>query len=150
MAFRHDTTAELPDLTGKVAIVTGPTYVYNSIVLYVQHQTYLLSYTYRSGVGLFSAAVLLRKGAKVYFAARNEEKAKTCIKRIEEEGLGPGNGQAVFLHLDLADPRNAKKSAEEFLEKEVRLDILGMCSNLHKIEPELLFILLNKVNNAAL
>lgn len=108
MTSGHDAVSDLPDLTGKVAIVTGPTYVYNIIVLYVQHRTYLLSYTYRSGVGLFSAAVLFRKGAKVYFAARNEEKAKACIKRIEEEGLGPGNGQAVFLHLDLADSRKAK------------------------------------------
>lgn len=31
----------------------------------------------------------------------------------------------VFLDLDLADPRKAKRSAGEFLKKEDRLDILG-------------------------
>ena len=31
----------------------------------------------------------------------------------------------VWLKLDLSDPREAKKAAEEFLEREGRLDILG-------------------------
>lgn len=47
------------------------------------------------------------------------------MKHLEEEGLGPGNDQAAFLQLDLADPREAKKSAEAFLKKEDRLDILS-------------------------
>lgn len=86
-------------------------------------------YFFRAGIGLVTADVLLRKGAKVYFAARNEEKAKACMKRLEEEGLGLGNGQTAFLQLDLADPREAKKSAEAFL-KEDRLDILSAYINL--------------------
>lgn len=84
-----------------------------------------VSPVFRAGIGLATAAVLLQKGAKVYFAARNEEKAKACMKHLKEEGLGPGNGQAAFLQLDLADPREAKKSAEAFLKKEDRLDILS-------------------------
>ncbi len=60
-------------------------------------------------------------GAKVYIAARNEEKAKACLKRIGDEGHE--KGQAEWLHLDLSDPALAKKSAEEFLTKEQRLDI---------------------------
>ncbi len=47
------------------------------------------------------------------------------MKQLEVEGLGPGHGEVIWLNLDLSDPRDAKKSAEEFLEREARLDILG-------------------------
>lgn len=134
MAPTFDPAKDLPDLTGKVVIVTGSTYVTSSCSLLFKlpvtpyiDRTSFVHIVCRSGIGLATAAVLLRKGAKVYFAARNEEKAKACIKRVEEEGLGPGNGQAVFLQLDLADPRGAKKAAEEFKAKEERLDILSTC-----------------------
>ena len=48
-----------------------------------------------------------------------------AIAQLQEDGLGPGNGQVVWLKLDLEDPRNAKQAAEEFRQKESRLDILG-------------------------
>jgi NAD(P)-dependent dehydrogenase (short-subunit alcohol dehydrogenase family) len=51
--------------------------------------------------------------------------ATEAIAQLEAEGLGPGNGQVLWLKLDLSDPRNAKKAAEEFAAKEDRLDILG-------------------------
>ena len=52
-------------------------------------------------------------------------KATKAIAQLKEDGLGPGNGEVVFLKLDLEDPRNAKKAAEEFRQKESRLDVLG-------------------------
>lgn len=61
----------------------------------------------------------------MYFAVRDETKAKAYLERIEAESTAPGNGRAVYLHLDLADPKEAKKAAEEFMKKEERLDILG-------------------------
>ncbi|EJC97840.1 NAD-binding protein [Fomitiporia mediterranea MF3/22] len=99
---RSDPTKDLPDLTGKVAIVTGAT----------------------SGIGYVVARALLRKGATVYLAARNESKATGTIARLQAEGLGPGNGKPIFLKAVFDDPRNAKKSAEEFLSRESGLDIL--------------------------
>jgi len=98
--MKFDPAKDVPELDGKVAIVTGST----------------------SGIGFAVAQILVRKGAKVYLAARSEEKAKACLKRIEDEGHE--KGQAEWLHLDLSDPALAKKSAEEFLTKEQRLDIL--------------------------
>jgi len=92
----------LNDLTGKVAIVTGPT----------------------SGIGFVTAQELARKGAKVYLAARNEQKASESLARLEREGTAPGNGPLAWLPLDLADPMLARKAAEEFLTREDRLDIL--------------------------
>ncbi|KAI0730003.1 NAD-P-binding protein [Fomitopsis betulina] len=56
--------------------------------------------------------------------ARNEQKAKAAIEKIQKAGLEPGNGEVVWLPLDYSDPRDAKKAAEGFLEKEERLDIL--------------------------
>ena len=58
-------------------------------------------------------------------AARNEEKALEAIQKLKQEGLEPGNGQVEWLSLDLSDPREAKKAAQVFMEKEKRLDVLG-------------------------
>ena len=52
-------------------------------------------------------------------------KVTEAIAKLESEGLGPGNGQIIWLKLDLSDPRNAKTAAEEFMNKEKRLDILS-------------------------
>jgi len=58
-------------------------------------------------------------------AARNKARAEAAILALNEEGLGPGNGEVVWLELDLSDPRNAKKAAKEFMTKEDRLDVLS-------------------------
>ncbi|PFH46797.1 hypothetical protein AMATHDRAFT_43362 [Amanita thiersii Skay4041] len=47
-----------------------------------------------------------------------------AIERLKKAGLGPGNGEIIWHKLDLSDPRDAKKSGEEFLKRESRLDIL--------------------------
>ncbi|KAH7930284.1 NAD(P)-binding protein [Leucogyrophana mollusca] len=96
--------SDLPDLSGKVILVTGG----------------------NAGIGRSTVKHLARHGAKVYMAARNEGKAKEAIAQLQAEGLGPGNGEVLFLQLDLADPRNAKKAAEELMSKEKRLDIVTM------------------------
>lgn len=47
------------------------------------------------------------------------------MEQLRSEGLGPGNGQIEWLELDLSDPRKAERSAEDFLAREDRLDMLG-------------------------
>ncbi|CAA7257331.1 unnamed protein product [Cyclocybe aegerita] len=95
-----DPSTDLLDLKGKVAIVTGG----------------------NTGIGLATVRHLARAGAKVYLAARNESRATGAIAQLEHEGVE--EGRVVWLKLDLSDPRDAKKSAEEFLKRENRLDIL--------------------------
>ena len=68
---------------------------------------------------------LVRRGAKLYLAARSETKANDALARLRAEGLGPLNGSVVWLKLDLSDPREAKKAAEHFLTLENRLDVLS-------------------------
>lgn len=78
-----------------------------------------------AGIGYATVKHLARKGAKVYMAARNKTKAGEAIAKLKQEGLGPGNGEVIWLELDLIDPRNAKKAAQEFMSKEERLDVLS-------------------------
>lgn len=68
----------------------------------------------------------MRRGAKVYLAARSEEKAEYAIGRMEQEGMGERKGELVWLPIDLTDPQKAKAAAEWFIKRESRLDILGM------------------------
>ena len=58
----------------------------------------------------------------MYLAARDEERAKAAIERLHAEGLGPGNGEVVWLRLDLCAPREVKKSAEEEEDSQVSQD----------------------------
>jgi retinol dehydrogenase-12 len=53
---------------------------------------------------------LLAKDAKVYIAARDEEKTTRAIAALKRETAR----EARFVHLDLADLRSIKKAAAEF------------------------------------
>ncbi|KAL4242399.1 NAD(P)-binding domain superfamily protein [Abortiporus biennis] len=92
----------IPDLNGKVILLTGG----------------------NANLGLHTIKHLARHGAKVYMGARSETRAKEAIEQLKAEGLGPGNGEVVWLKLDLSDPHKAKKGAEELLGLENRLDVL--------------------------
>ncbi|KAH9916819.1 NAD-P-binding protein [Fomitopsis serialis] len=95
--------ANLPDLTGKVIVITGGA----------------------AGLGFAITQHLVRKGAKIYIAARAIDRAEDAIKRLKAAGLGPGNGQLESLELDLIDPHTVKRAAEEFMRRESRLDVLS-------------------------
>ncbi|OTA98395.1 hypothetical protein M426DRAFT_258959 [Hypoxylon sp. CI-4A] len=95
------TEKNLPDQGGKVFIVTGST----------------------SGLGKELSNILYAHNAKVYLAARSEEKASKTIEEIRHKN--PDSiGTLVFLSLDLDDLRTIKDSAEWFLKREERLDVL--------------------------
>jgi len=95
------TEKELPDQTGKVFIVTGAS----------------------AGVGKALAEILYSHNATVYVAGRSETKGQKAIDDIKLK-VPSSKGQVVFLQLDLADLTTIKKSADEFLAKETRLDVL--------------------------
>ncbi len=58
-------------------------------------------------------------------AVRDETRAKEAMERLGKEGPEPGFGEIIWHELDLKDPRSAKESAERFVARESRLDILG-------------------------
>ncbi|CAG8805379.1 8800_t:CDS:2, partial [Racocetra persica] len=93
------TLKDIPNLSGKVAIVTGG----------------------NSGIGYATSRELARHGAHVFIASRNEERANSAIERIKEE---TNNNNVEFLHLDLMNLRIVKRSAENFLSRGLPLHIL--------------------------
>lgn len=95
------TEKNLPSQTGKVHIVTGG----------------------YAGIGEELTKILYNAGAKVYVAGRDENKGMRSISRIKA-AYPNATGEIVYLHLDLSDLPSIKKSADEFLSKESRLDVL--------------------------
>jgi len=135
---------DLPSLKGKVVIVTGS----RSGSLLCMLCSTLMGLS-SSGIGFASLQHLLRLGAKVravqddqhycvlkcydkvYMATPDEDRTKEALERVEKEGREPGFGEVVWHELDLKDPRTAKASAQKFMEKENRLDILSWLYLLH-------------------
>lgn len=91
----------LEDQTGRVIIVTGG----------------------YAGVGFELTKALYAKNATVYIAGRSVKKAAMAIADIEDE-VPRSDGRMEFLKLDLADLSSIKKTADEFLKRERRLDVL--------------------------
>jgi retinol dehydrogenase-12 len=76
-----------------------------------------------SGVGKQLAQILYSHDAKVYIAARSIEKADKAIADIKA-AFPKSNGELIFLYLNLDDLTTVRKSAEDFLSKETKLDVL--------------------------
>ncbi|KZO90125.1 NAD-P-binding protein [Calocera viscosa TUFC12733] len=100
---RFNPITDIPDLTGRVALVTGA----------------------NAGLGYQTVLQLANHGAKVYLTTRSEAKARDTIARLEEANPAlKGSGRLQSLLLDLSLVTKAKAAAEEFLRREERLDIL--------------------------
>ncbi|KAI0265364.1 hypothetical protein BC834DRAFT_879075 [Gloeopeniophorella convolvens] len=96
-----DPARDIPDLDGKVIIVTGA----------------------NSGIGFETVQALAARGATVYLACRSEARAREAITAIEAAEPRP-RGALRFLALDLASLHATKAAAEEFAKRESRLDVL--------------------------
>lgn len=76
-----------------------------------------------SGIGLELVKILYAHNAKVYIAVRSEQKASKAMASTETS-FPKSKGELVFHHLDLSDLISVKQSADLFLSKETRLDVL--------------------------
>jgi NAD(P)-dependent dehydrogenase (short-subunit alcohol dehydrogenase family) len=92
-------TENSPDLTGKIAIVTGA----------------------NRGIGYATARALVRKKAAVILACRNKDKGGAVVRRIVQEYPG---AKAELMQLDLSDLASVRRFADEFTSRYDRLDIL--------------------------
>ncbi|KAI0805877.1 hypothetical protein GGR55DRAFT_653819 [Xylaria sp. FL0064] len=95
------TEKDVPDLKGKVIIVTGS----------------------NTGLGKEIAQILYSKNAKVYMLARSEEKTKNAIESIKA-AVPNSSGELIYLHLDLADIPSIKTTVEQFQRRESKLHLL--------------------------
>src|SRR5690242_4845134 len=93
------TANDMPDQTGRVAIVTGA----------------------NVGLGYESALALARKGAQVIVASRNPEKGQKAVSSIKEQVPG---AKIEFIQLDLASLASVRAFADEFKRRYNRLDLL--------------------------
>ncbi|OBZ71335.1 hypothetical protein A0H81_08860 [Grifola frondosa] len=91
-------TDQIPDLTGRVIIVTGG----------------------NTGVGKETIKALLEHNAKVYMASRSKNKADAAIAELKTLT----GKEAIFLELDLSSLASVRKAANEFLSKEKELHVL--------------------------
>ncbi|KAF9092037.1 hypothetical protein BGX23_004677 [Mortierella sp. AD031] len=98
---------QMPDLTGKVAIVTGA----------------------NSGLGYYAMVGLAAHGAHVFLACRSQKRAQQAIEKARAEiktkyPNAPAAPQLEFLELDLGDMNKTHQAAQEFLKKGLPLHIL--------------------------
>ena len=96
------TESDIPDQTGRVAIVTGA----------------------NSGIGFETARALARRGARVIIGCRNPAKGQEAESRLRE--LAP-QGEVHFEPLDLGSLKSVEAFAKTLSERETRLDVL--CNN---------------------
>jgi NAD(P)-dependent dehydrogenase (short-subunit alcohol dehydrogenase family) len=93
------TAENIPDLTGRVAMVTGA----------------------NSGIGFETARALARRDATVILACRNPPRGDAAVRRIDQEYP---EAKAELVELDLADLASVRRFADEFASDYERLDIL--------------------------
>jgi NAD(P)-dependent dehydrogenase (short-subunit alcohol dehydrogenase family) len=75
------------------------------------------------GLGKELASILYQRNAKIYMAARSKAKTDGVINEIKT-AHPTSTGQLIFLSLVLDDLTTIKKSADQFLGQESRLDVL--------------------------
>jgi retinol dehydrogenase 12 len=95
------TEKNLPDQSGRVVIVTG-------------------GYT---GIGYELSKILYQRNATIYLAGRSPSKAEKAVEKLKKE-FPDSKGRLEVLKVDLGDLSTIKGSADEFLGKEQRLDVL--------------------------
>jgi len=91
---------DMPDQSGKVVIVTGPTV---------------------NGIGFESAVELARKGAHVVLAGRSKSKGQEALATLKKE---LPEAKADFAILDLGSFASIKAFADEFLARKLPLHVL--------------------------
>jgi NAD(P)-dependent dehydrogenase (short-subunit alcohol dehydrogenase family) len=93
------TAGNIPDLTGKIAVVTGA----------------------NSGIGYETARALACKKAAVILACRSKDKGDAAVQQISQEYP---EAKAELMLLDLSDLASVRRFSDEFISRFDRLDIL--------------------------
>jgi NAD(P)-dependent dehydrogenase (short-subunit alcohol dehydrogenase family) len=93
------TAADVPDQTGRVAIITGS----------------------NTGIGFGAAAVLAAKGAHTVLAVRNLDKGNDAVARIK---AASPNAIVTLQQLDLTSLENIRKAADNLRTDFPRIDLL--------------------------
>ncbi|OLL22881.1 putative oxidoreductase [Neolecta irregularis DAH-3] len=112
-----DVDKDIPDLTGKVYVVTGGTYAVSSAA---KRQGY-------GGLGLETTFQLLRHNATVYIAGKSKKSALTAISSLKErlaDKYSVQNPTVYFHHLDLENIQACVDSARDLGIKTAHIDCI--------------------------
>jgi len=71
------------------------------------------------GIGFEVARDLARKGFHVFLGARDEKAGRAAEEKLRKDG------QVTFLKIDISEPENIRRAAEEFSRRSDRLDALA-------------------------
>src|ERR1700745_1723698 len=93
------TTADIPDQTGRVAVITGA----------------------NTGLGYETALALADHGAQVVLAVRNLDKGKDAAARITAQSPG---AEGALQELDLTSLESIRAAAEQLRSDHDRIDLL--------------------------
>src|SRR3954469_19425400 len=96
---RKWTSADVPDQSGRIAVITGA----------------------NSGLGYDTAAVLADKGAQVVLAVRNLDKGRQAADRIK---AASPNAVVALQQLDLSSLDSVRTAADELRAAHPRIDLL--------------------------
>ena len=94
------TADDIPDLTGKVVVVTGG----------------------NSGIGFGAVKAVARKGAETVLACRSPERGQAALDALKAKVPG---AKADLMALDLTSLASVERFATEFAERYQRLDVLA-------------------------
>ncbi|KAI8926190.1 hypothetical protein BC831DRAFT_380933, partial [Entophlyctis helioformis] len=92
-------TASIPNLAGKVYLVTGG----------------------NTGIGYETCLELSRKNAQVFMASRSEDRANAAIARIK---AAVPDANIEFIKLQLGDLKQVRSAAQAFVARGIKLDCL--------------------------
>ncbi|WXC54270.1 hypothetical protein SNK03_000274 [Fusarium graminearum] len=99
--YSFNPAQDIPSLDGKVILITGA----------------------NTGLGKATALELAKHNpAHIYITARNSTKGNTALEEVK--GVASEGTQVSLLELDLSSFDSIKAAAKDFLDREVRLDVL--------------------------
>ncbi|KAJ5833084.1 hypothetical protein N7474_001395 [Penicillium riverlandense] len=117
MNKQWDALKDIPDLHGKVVVVTGGS----------------------NGIGFETVRLLAQRGAKVYFTSRSESKARNAKDILQTNYPDIEANNIDWLLLDLSDLKSIDAAAHALNEKESKVDILINNAAYSTLSNELLY-----------